>query len=172
MNRTRKPKSSRGRKPKKSTSSSGVRGKVTRRIEAFLNGIDWLFQVNQYDKKLSFPDRDKEEKEDMEGEVLAEVVVDEKYQVLVITIYPCFLKSSLAEQRRVLLHELCHTITNAPKACAIDLLNGKLVVEDKICDANEMATSKIENILDGLLRGKLLYAKEAYADYINKGVKK
>jgi hypothetical protein len=131
----------------------------TKRIVEFLGGIEWLFNVNGFEREIVL-------KEEDENYIGAEITFDEKYQRITITIYPQFFKETLQGQRKILLHELCHCLTMPQKLLACSLTEGDLVTLKQIKDENERATSRIENILDGLLRGRLKYAKEAYAGYI------
>ena len=129
------------------------------RIIKFLESIEWLFQINGYEKKVVLMDSDK-------GDTAAEVNLDIPYQRIEILIYPSFLKQNLYDQRKALLHELCHVLTLPSKEAAHELLEGKLITADRIKKINEEATSKIENILDGLLQGRLTYAKKAYKQFL------
>lgn len=86
-----------------------------------------------------------------EGNKLAEINTDHKYQEITIKIYPCFFKEKEDKQKKVLLHELCHTITADSKLASWQLLNGDLVTNERLKEINEQTTSKIENIIWGFL---------------------
>lgn len=131
------------------------------RIQNFLNAIDWLFQVNNFEKEIIF-----KEKDDPDREIAAQILFREDYQDITVYIYPCFLKEPKDKQRKILLHELCHSITIPTKTALYDFIDGKFVTPERIRELNEQETSKIENILDGLLRGRLRYAKAAYENYL------
>jgi len=133
--------------------------KEKQRIINFLNSIDWMFQTNNFDKELIWQKEDKDN-------IQAEIIIIEKYQKLEVYIYPRFFKEKLESQRKILLHELCHILTDKQKSCSWDLLSGKLKTFDEIKHINEQSTSQIENILDGLLQGRLTYAKKAFNKYL------
>ena len=137
------------------------------RIENFLENIQWLFQIQNYDRKFSILKAD-------DGEKKAEIHYDEEYQTIKISLYPLFFKSKLEDQRKILLHELCHTLTLPQKILFFDFIDGtKTATKDQSIFLNERETSQIENIIDGLLQGKFTYAKKAYRDFIKvKKVKK
>lgn len=125
----------------------------------FLESIEWMFGVQNYEKKVVTLKEDEDEK-------AAEITFDEPYQTIQIRLYPIFFTKDRQFQRKAIIHELCHTITIPSKTLAFDLLNGSHVTFKHITDENERMTSKIENLLDRLLNNNLKYAKEAYADFI------
>lgn len=131
----------------------------SKRILAFLDDIDWMFQLNNWDKSVILKERDEDGK-------AAEILTDESYQHVTVSVYPCFFEHKLEEQRKFLLHELIHTILAKQKLQAYHLLDGRLVTKDALNEANERATSQLENILDRLLTGRLSYAKKAYEKYL------
>lgn len=135
--------------------------KESKRVQDFLESIDWFFALNNFDREIVIKEQDTDN-------IAAEFSFREEYQSVTVKIYPCFWTHSLADQRKMLLHELCHSITLPSKAVAYGLLDGKLTTFDRIKDINEEATSKIENMLDSLLRGRKTYAKKAYKDYLKK----
>lgn len=136
-----------------------------KRITKFLNNIDWMFEINNHEKDVVF------EKEDLEPNRYAEIEFEEKYHRMTVYIYPEFFKQDLQNQRKTLLHELCHTLTLPSKLIACELVDGKMHTKDHISHANEVLTSKLEHILDALLQGRLKYAREAYKDYLTLQVK-
>ena len=135
--------------------------KTKRKIIQFLNEIDWLFGTNGFERDIVYKEHD-------EGERCAEINYDEPYQSIVLSIYPCFFEEKPEDQRKILLHELCHTITMPSKVAMRSLLDGQLITRYAILNINERETSRIENILDGLLQGRLLYAKKTYKNYLTK----
>ena len=134
--------------------------KQTKRIIKFLEEIDWLFNLNNFDRKITLKKEDDENK-------CGEIIYDEIYQTNTINLYPCFFKQKLEEQRKILLHELIHSITLPSKIAMTELLNGYLITPQRINSINEIETSKIENIIDGLLQNRLSYSKKAYKNYLN-----
>lgn len=130
-----------------------------KKVTRFLDEIQWLFQINNFDRNLII-------KKEEAGNLACEVTYEEDYQRITIRIFPCFFINSLQDQRKMILHELCHTITIPSKKIANDLLDGKLKTKDEIADINERATSQIENILDALLKGRSKYATQTYRNYI------
>jgi hypothetical protein len=133
--------------------------KKIKRIYNFLQQIDYLFSLNNFEKKVAEADKD-------EGGKMAEFHFEENYQRCTLIIFPRFFEESLEEQRKCLLHELCHSITIPSKSGMCELAEGKLVTPQQVDEINEKETSIIENILDRLLRDKLEYAKKAYGDYL------
>lgn len=139
--------------------------KARKRIRVFLEGMDWLFQIQNLTKRILW------EKEDEEGKC-AEVIYREDYQSIDIKIYPCFFEEDLVGQRKILLHELCHTITIPMNRLTLDFMRGKAVTEETVRVAHERSTSQVENILDGLLQNRLCYAKRTYNNFLKKDVKR
>lgn len=133
------------------------------KILALLEQFDWMFGVQNFHRNLVYKENDETSNGSLKT---AEIFFYEDYQELEIDLFPEFFKSSFQDQRKILLHEFCHVITIPSKKIAFDLLDGRLVTPDKIKDVNEEATSKIENLLDQLLRGNLTYAREAYKNYL------
>lgn len=135
--------------------------KQKKKITDFFEAIDLLFQINNFSKTIICKEQDDEKK-------CAEIFLDIPYQTIEISIYPVFFRRTQKEQRKDLLHELCHCITLPTKIALHDLLSGKLIPSHILQNINEEATSKIENILDGLLQGRFKYATKAYSDYLKK----
>ncbi len=148
--------------------------KKTKRIKDFLNEIDWLFNLNNFDKVITLAKEDEIEKtySNTEIKVTCKICYDDIYQRIEIVVYPYFFRHDLPEQRRILLHELCHSLTLPSRTLSEDLLDGQLVTHKQIIDTNEKMTSKFECILDGLLRDRFKYTRDAYAEYIEKPKKK
>jgi len=129
------------------------------RVVKFYEEIEWLFGLGHFERTII-------EKEIDRDNIVATVEYDEKYQRIFVDLYPLFFTKDPIEQRKYLLHELCHCITYQLKKLSLDLRDGKVVTEDQIKFEDERATSKLENIFDGFLRGKLKYAKQAYKNYL------
>ena len=134
------------------------------KISRFFEEMEWMFGVNNHERIIAFK---KEDCENEDGDsVTAEITYDEEYQRVKISIYPTFLKCTLAEQRKMLLHELCHIITLPSKTRAYAILDGQAVTKNELMRINEKATSQVENLLHNLLKGNLRYAVKAYNNYL------
>lgn len=118
-----------------------------KQINLYLTKLDWLFGLQHHEKEIKFEKQDKED-------FLAEISIRHDYQRFYIQIYPKFFKESEEIQRKVLLHELCHTITDQMSQQSMDLLGGSLITKKQITESEEEATSKIENIIWGFLNKK------------------
>lgn len=127
----------------------------------FLEDLDWLFQIQNIQKKIEYFKEDEDSK-------AAEITYREDYQTINLKIYPCFFEESPEDQRKLLLHELCHTITLPMNRALIEYMQGKAITEETARVLHERATSQIENILDGLLQGRMRYALRGYKDYLDK----
>lgn len=144
--------------------------KQTQRVTDFLNRVDYAFGINPLERQVYIK---KEDEVGSEGRgLVARITFEQDYQRLAVEIFPEFFNRGLMEQRKTLLHELCHSITIPSKMAMHDLLDGKLVTADQIRRINEEETSKIENLLDRLLDSGLQYFKDAYKDYLKEPEKK
>ena len=132
---------------------------MQKRITDFCHEMDFLFDYQNFDRAICYC------KEQKEG-IAAEVKTDIEYRRMTIHLYPSFFTHSIKDQRELLLHEFCHTFTDKIYCKAINLLNGKFETNDTLQMTNEEATSRITNVLHGLLIGRTLYAKKAYAKYL------
>lgn len=123
--------------------------------------MQYMFNMNNYERSVVLAERDHENH-------ASSVDIQEDYQRITITIYPCFFGShnSRADQRMYLLHEFVHTITHDLHECTELLFDGKLVTREQRRVASEKAVSRTTNILDSLLRGKMRYARDAYSKYL------
>jgi len=142
------------KKVKKLTNKQ-VRKKIMKLVDGFCN----LFGLNLYEIVYFWMKEDEEN-------ITASVTLEEPYQRISINVYPQFFGLEPREQRKAILHEICHTITLPSKIQANDMLDGKLVTQKAITDMNERTTSIIENILDCLFLQRTGNAKEAYNKYI------
>jgi len=131
------------------------------KILDLLEAFDWMFQTMYHSRSVVIKDQDDENK-------AAEIFFRKEYQDMELSIYPCFFKQDAKKQRKNILHELCHTLTLPGKQAMHDLLDGKLVTADMIQSINEEETSRIENIIDSLLKGRMDYARKAYDQYLPK----
>jgi hypothetical protein len=123
-----------------------------KKIRVFLDTFDRIFSLHNYDKKLVISD--KQETNEANQNYEAVVVCDRVYQTITIKLYPLFFKGSDVEQKKTLIHELCHSLLGDYKNAVYDLLNFKVVTKDYADNINEETTSKIENIIDSFLTGK------------------
>jgi hypothetical protein len=130
---------------------------------ALIEQFDWMFSTQNFEQSVTF------EKEDdflNDTPITRRITYDDMYQRIEIQIFPTFFDLSLDRQRKVLLHEFVYTFTIPLNRIAYDLHAGNLYTPEHISRAHERATSKIENILDKLLRGGMRYAKQAYKEYL------
>lgn len=123
-------------------------------------GLAPMFSVNMLDIEYRWM------KEDDNKDLCADITYDEPYQRITIRVYPVFFSLDLREQRKAILHEMCHIITLPSKLQANQLANGKIVTEQSSTDTNEKQTSQIENILDMLMTAKTTKAKTAYDNFL------
>lgn len=128
-------------------------------IQDFLGVFQYMFGIQNFDHEII------KEKEDY-NDRMAFVTTEHDYQRVTIRIYPLFFTKTKKEQRKALIHELCHTLIVQSKRDAYALLDGKLVTHDAIDDHNEEATSKIENIIDGLLQGRFTQEVKTYKKFL------
>lgn len=133
-----------------------------KRIRDFFDGLGFLFHLNNFDRTLKLM------KEDDPRGFAATINYEEDYQRYVVSIYPSFLRHTLDEQRKMLLHELCHSITIPAKSAMNKMLDGQLITSLQAKEINEKATSQIENIFDMLLHGDPGYAFRTYEAYLGK----
>ena len=136
-------------------------------VSSFLDIMDDMFNIATFDKRIICEKLDKKDN----GYINAEISVDDMYRRITILLYPRFFNESLETQRRILLHELCHCITDELMTISFDLYTGKLRTKRDMEGANERTTSMIESILDLLLRGELDYLSKAYEDYAHASLK-
>lgn len=137
--------------------------KSVARAKKFVEEFRWMFDVSMYEIKFYVKHTD-EEKDG--GVTSASIEIDEKYQTIDINLYPIFFTKNLETQRKIMLHEMCHIISTPLQDAAESLLAGKLITDEAISAASEKSTSRMENIIDALLKGNLTYAKDAYKDYL------
>jgi len=132
------------------------------KIRRFLDDIQWLFQINNFEKIIEFSDKPNGD----DTGTTALITYDESYQYIKLKVYPSFFDESEQSQLKMLIHECCHCITLNSKHAMLDLLNGKLITDQRITEINEAETSKMENILHGFMTGKYSYAKKACQNYL------
>lgn len=135
-----------------------------KKVLKLLEQLDWMFGVQNFDRSIRFEEED--ELGYGERKIACCIEIREMYQEMTITLFPHFFEHDMDDQRKILLHDFCHLITNKMKLIAYDLLDGKLHTPAEIHEAKEKATSQIENLLHKLLCGGMRYAKEAYREYM------
>lgn len=146
------------KKKKKIIKKNPNKAQIKSKIREFLTSFDGLFQIQHYEKEICFSTTDKN--------LLADILFDEKYQRLTLTIYPEYFNITPEQQVKTLIHELIHTITIPSEDLALTLIEGNFVTKKQVRDLNEKQTSQIENIFNGLLSGKMNYAFKAYREYL------
>src|SRR3990167_3194291 len=129
-----------------------------KRIRRFLDDIQWMFELNGFEKYLI----DVKEQPEDQDLLAAQIVPEMTYKEITIKLYPHFWDLTKDLQRKALLHELVHTILQETKMISIGLLQGELHTEKEIKNINEKATSFVTSIIDNLFRGNLRYAKRSY----------
>lgn len=133
--------------------------KTKKRIQTFIEDLQWLFNVQNFERTIVYSETDQDES-------AATVLIDKEYQRITITIYPCFFEYSLEQQRGYLLHELCHMIGHDLAEIASGFLEGKHANRKQIQAAEEQLTSSITMLMNGLLQGRMSYARKGYARYL------
>ena len=86
------------------------------------------------------------EDQDSEERAAATCRANPVYMTAEITIYPCFWKHSEIDQRHMLVHELCHCITQSIWNVAKSQHNGFLMSPHVVHDEIEMLTQRISSI--------------------------
>lgn len=69
------------------------------------------------------------------------------YLDVALAIFPLFWEQDEIERERIVIHELCHIITQASKEAACSLHNGSFVTWREIEAANETLTDHLTNVL-------------------------
>ncbi len=85
------------------------------------------------------------------GDVAAECFTRERYRQCQLTIFKKFWGMSEAEQKGILVHEMCHNITGIQNSLISSMLNGGLVTESEMFESFERETSWMANIINRLL---------------------
>lgn len=135
-----------------------------KRIQDFLSGIEWAFELNNWEKTITKIENQPEE----HPYLTAEVIPDMIYREITIKLYPRFWECDADVQRKALLHELVHILLQNTKLFATEMLDGNLHTKQEIINENENTTTKITHLLDCLLVGNLKYARIAYKKYLKK----
>lgn len=145
--------------------SSYINMKNIKKIQKFLDELQWMFAIQNFERYIETPDKDYED-------YSATINYEEDYQRITIKLYPMFFKETLEAQRKALLHELCHTITVPMNTLIETLTSGKIVTQENARIVLERTNCQIENMMDMFLRNLGTHYKKAYAEYANVPKKK
>lgn len=136
------------------------RKKLSPQLNLLVDKLTDLFDVRAWDMGFQFPTEPHET-------AAAEIKTDEKYQRIIIILYPDFFTAPIEKQREYILHEFCHLITNGMLRLLDEMTKeGKHVTPTQVSFEVERATSRMTSILDGFLIGGWREKKKAYVDYI------
>lgn len=124
----------------------------------FVSDMQYLFALQNYDRSVEFSKKSKES-------LAASVAIEEDYQRIKITIFPCFWENSLKNQAEYLLHEFCHYLVLPIDTIAYNTMIGKVETAEHRRVALEKSTSSIANILDSILCGKHSLEMKIYQKY-------
>lgn len=127
----------------------------------FLSDMQYLFALQNYDRTVVFKTEPNEDK-------AASVYVEEDYQRIKISIYPCFWGNSLKNQAEYLLHEFCHYLVLPIDMVAYNALTGKMESSEHRRVALEKSVSSIANIIDSFLTGHKSLEMKIYQKYFKK----
>lgn len=139
--------------------------KIPKHIIKLVERFEMVFDLGSWDRHFILKKNDEEER-------AASIEVDEEYQRIYISLYPCFFNNDRVQQREYILHEFCHVISTPLVRLLDEFKVGKLVTFQQIKFESERATSRMTNILDGFLTGGYMNSKRAYAEYLKKPVRK
>lgn len=131
----------------------------TKKIQNFLNEIGFMFEINNWKANLILS-------HNKEGKY-AEITVHRKYREIDLRLFDEFFGLGRREKADVLIHELCHVYTIPQKLIAASLLEGSLHTNEQIAEVNEEETSVFARIISRLLMGELMYARNAYRDFVS-----
>ena len=137
--------------------------KQKEKILAFIEAVDWLFDVNNYTKNIVY------EKEDCEkhwGFTMAQVTTNHTYRNIELQIYPIFFTKDKEEQCQCIIHELTHTITEDMFDCYQNMLKWSFVTEEEARHARERTTERVAYLLFYLWQGKKEYFRKAIEEYL------
>ena len=134
--------------------------KQKKAIRNFLSSLGWLFENQWYDNSILYMEENNENTD-------ASMTLTEAYRETVLTIYPQFFDGTPEEQAKILLHEMVHIQTIPSKSLSLQLLEGKLITEEQVTDANEKLTCYMQQILSSFLESPMKHYKENYQSFIN-----
>lgn len=130
---------------------------MQKKVRQFIKDFTGFFGLTHFTIEVDFP----AQKENL----LADIDTETRYQRININVYKCLFKETPEEQRKTLIHELCHTILHELEMCAWNLRNDKAVSKSHIEQTVEVTTSKLENMFDILLKDGAEQRK-AYKKYV------
>lgn len=113
------------------------------RVAKYAADMRPLLGLTQWTFNFTFADDDKEG-------VAAEITSQPEYKRAFITIFPCFWQDTKKDQREIIVHELCHILTDPLYFRAFDLLRGKLVTDRELDFEREQLTETIAVIINQL----------------------
>lgn len=133
-----------------------------RRLVRLMEQLDWFYGISNQERHLHYA----KEQDPESPNCTADVVVDEAYQRITITIYPSFWEATLEHQREYITHEYTHYLIQPIQRIARNLQKGRLHTAQDVEDAVEKTTSSVAIMVDALLSGHRRYMLKAYKDYI------
>lgn len=136
--------------------------KQRRRLAALMEQLDWFYGVSNQERNIHYAKQQNAENPDC----TADIVIDEAYQRMTITIYPSFWDSTPENQREYITHEYTHYLIQPIQKIARALQHGRLHTAQDVEDAVEKATSSVAIMVDALLSGHRRYMLKAYKDYL------
>lgn len=133
--------------------------KEEKSLRSLLRDMQYLFGCQTYDRSVTIA---KEAKQSY----AAKIEIDEEYQRIRLTIYPCFWEATRDQQRGYIIHEFCHFLTDPLNQIAHNLLDGRLHSIQDRRDACEKSTSRIANLVVSILKDQESGAKKAFKKYL------
>ncbi len=130
--------------------------------------LDWFFGVSGQERHLTYA----KEADPHSPDCAADIDINEKYQRICMTIYPCFWGSHPDKQRAYLVHEYTHYFIQPVQSMALDLVEGRHATKEDVQGATEKTTSAVAICIDALLSGHRRYMLKAYKEYLPKTTKK
>ena len=120
--------------------------KQQKKVTNFVDSISWCFDLANYTRMYKFKEDPKDTDND-NTETCADIITSHTYRSISIRIFPPFWTQSQDEQVRILIHELCHTITEDLYDCGSNLRQGILVTDMELTHYRERATEQVATML-------------------------
>lgn len=120
--------------------------KQQKKVTEFCDSISWCFDLANYTRTYKFKEDPKETDND-DTETCADITTSHTYRTISIRIFPPFWTQSVDEQVRILIHELCHTITEDLYDCGNNLRQGVLVTDMELTHYRERATEQVATMI-------------------------